>query len=148
MRRQAMRAHNHGVRGDSVFCLLQYACLKLSKPGLASRPWHRLPPSPCQCQLQLGVVPTASARLSLACGDACATLFSIFPSGCFSRLSPVCSLFFISLSLHTLLLYLLIQIRQPCFYFRWFWVKAAVFAHVLYQSFLLPLAPRPHAHLY
>lgn len=112
-----MRAHNHGVRGDSVFCLLQYACLKLSKPGLASRPWHRLPPSPCQCQLQLGAVPTASARLGLACGDASSTLFSIFSSGCFSRLSSHLFIIFLSLLLYTLSIFsLLIQIRQPCSY--------------------------------
>ena len=74
MRREAMRAHSRGVRGDSALFLLQYACLKLSKPGLASRPWQRLPLSPCQCQLQLGVAPAADARLSLARGNACSPL--------------------------------------------------------------------------
>ena len=39
-----MRAHSRGVREDSALCLLQYAWLKLSKPGLASRPWHHLLP--------------------------------------------------------------------------------------------------------
>lgn len=74
MRREAMRAHSHGVRTDSALCLLQYARLKLSKPGLASWPWHHVSPSLCQCQLQLGWVPAANARLSLACGKACALL--------------------------------------------------------------------------
>ncbi len=69
-----MRAHSRGVRGDSALCLLQYACLKLSKPGLASRPWHRLPLSLCQCQLQLGTAPATNASLSLAHGNACSVL--------------------------------------------------------------------------
>lgn len=69
-----MRAHSRGVRGDSALCLLQYACLKLSKPGLASRPWHHLPLSLCQCQLQLSTAPAANARLSLAHGSACSPL--------------------------------------------------------------------------
>lgn len=147
-----MRAHNHGVRGDSVFCLLQYACLKLSKPGLASRPWHRLPPFPCQCQLQLGAVPTASARLGLACGDASSTLFSIFSSGCFSRLSShlfiIFYLSFFILCPYFLYLFRYVNHAHTSFCIRWFGVKAAVFAHVLYQHFRLPLASRPHAHLY
>lgn len=75
-----MRAHSHGVRGDSASCLLQYALLKLSKPGLASRPWLSLPPCLCQCQLQLGTLPAAKARFSLACGDACSPLkIGFFP---------------------------------------------------------------------
>lgn len=73
-----MRAHSRGVRGDSVLCLLQYACLKLSKPGLAPRPWHLLHPSLCQCQPQLGTAPDANARLSLAHGNACSPLERAF----------------------------------------------------------------------
>lgn len=66
MRREAARAHRPGVRGDSALCLLQYARLKLSKPGLAPRPWHRLPPSLCQCQLQLGLPPARQRQAQLS----------------------------------------------------------------------------------
>lgn len=34
-REEAVEVQSGGVRGDSALCLLQYACLTLSKPGLA-----------------------------------------------------------------------------------------------------------------
>lgn len=149
MRREATRAHIRGVRGDSAPCLLQYACLKLSKPGLAVLPWHSRRTSLCQCQLQLGAAPAGNARLSLAHGNACSPLSVLH---CFHP-SFLCldvfhylfifpfffhfffASFFLDLSLLSASLYLLVCLLQVsmCIYrhFCWFRLSAHVYPEVL-----------------
>lgn len=142
-----MRAHSRGVRGDSALCLLQYACLKLSKPGLASRPWHSLPPSLCQCQLQLGTVPAADARLSFACVNACSPLemvSSLLPTlvpsilpllGCLIILIFLASLFF------SFFFYFLFAF----FFLSWFFsVVLFIFHCFSIIKCFLPLFSQPH----
>lgn len=157
MRREAMRAHSRGVRGDSALCLLQYACLKLSKPGLASRPWHRLPLSMCQCQLQLGAVPATNARLSLARGNACSPLKLGFfsPSYIASFLPLLGCLSLFPLPLSIVLFVSFVFLSFLCFYLVWFistvlftfdFLSAHVYAEVFHQ--ILQLLAPSHTHSY
>lgn len=71
LKRSSAFSHEKRAMERIQSSVLQYACLKLSKPGLAPWPWHHLPSPLCQCRFQLATVAAANAGFSLAYSRAC-----------------------------------------------------------------------------